>query len=136
MIANAFVTVDGVVQDPGLGGPADDPMAPSVAADAQWIQPIPDSLLDPATIVTVRKSPRIALIATLQLLPGRQRAVFVLRDVLSWPATDVADQRERPAGGGRPPPRRPYGLLVLTVTSTGIAAIAAFGDPDLVSRFR
>lgn len=75
----------------GLGGPADDPMAPTVsAAETRWIQPIPDSMLDPASIVAGRDSLRIALIAALQTLPGRQRAVFVLRDVLGWSASDVA----------------------------------------------
>ncbi|MGW7420218.1 RNA polymerase subunit sigma-70 [Streptomyces sp. NPDC054813] len=74
----------------GLGEPADDPMTPPVAADPQWVQPIPDSMLDPAAIVAARDSLRIALIATLQELPGRQRAVFILRDVLAWPASDVA----------------------------------------------
>jgi RNA polymerase sigma-70 factor, ECF subfamily len=74
----------------GLGGPADDPMTPMEAADALWVQPVPDSMLDPATIVAERDSLRIALIATLQELPGRQRAVFLLRDVLGWPASDVA----------------------------------------------
>ncbi|KPI12550.1 RNA polymerase, sigma-24 subunit, RpoE, ECF subfamily [Actinobacteria bacterium OK006] len=74
----------------GLGGPADDPMNPPMAAEVQWVQPIPDSMLDPAAIVAARDSLRIALIATLQELPGRQRAVFILRDVLAWPAADVA----------------------------------------------
>jgi RNA polymerase sigma-70 factor (ECF subfamily) len=74
----------------GLGGPADDPMNPPMATEAQWVQPIPDSMLDPAAIVTARDSLRITLIATLQQLPGRQRAVFILRDVLAWPTADVA----------------------------------------------
>ncbi|MEU2617764.1 RNA polymerase subunit sigma-70 [Streptomyces sp. NPDC007157] len=74
----------------GLGGPSDDPMTPPMPADSQWVQPVPDSMLDPAAIVTARDSLRIALIATLQELPGRQRAVFLLRDVLAWPASDVA----------------------------------------------
>jgi RNA polymerase sigma-70 factor (ECF subfamily) len=74
----------------GLGGPAEDPMTPPVAAEVQWVEPVPDSMLDPAVIVTARESLRIALIAALQRLPGRQRAVFVLRDVLSWSAADVA----------------------------------------------
>ena len=46
-------------------------------------------MLDPATIVEARDSRRIALIATLQHLPGRQRAVLILRDVLGWPASHV-----------------------------------------------
>jgi RNA polymerase sigma-70 factor (ECF subfamily) len=74
----------------GLGGPADDPLTPPEAADVPWVQPIPDSMLDPAAIVAARDSLRIALIATLQELPGRQRAVLILRDVLAWPASDVA----------------------------------------------
>ncbi|RAG82524.1 RNA polymerase subunit sigma-70 [Streptacidiphilus pinicola] len=74
----------------GLGAPADDPSAPPVAAEARWIQPVPDAMLDPAVIVTERESLRIAMIAALQRLPGRQRAVFLLRDVLAWPAADVA----------------------------------------------
>ncbi|MFC0438001.1 RNA polymerase subunit sigma-70 [Kutzneria buriramensis] len=74
----------------GLGGPVDDPAAVPVTADVAWVQPVPDSVLDPATIVASRDSLRLALIATLQALPGRQRAVFILRDVMSWPASDVA----------------------------------------------
>ncbi len=39
----------------------------------------------------VRDSVRLALIASLQYLPSRQRAVLILRDVLAWPAAEVAD---------------------------------------------
>ncbi len=45
---------------------------------------------DPAVIVTARESLRLALIASLQYLPPRQRAVLVLRDVLEFPAAQVA----------------------------------------------
>jgi RNA polymerase sigma-70 factor (ECF subfamily) len=60
------------------------------------LQPIPDALVtpeeaDPAAIVTARDSLRLALIASLQYLPPRQRAVLLLRDVLAWPAADVAE---------------------------------------------
>jgi RNA polymerase sigma-70 factor (ECF subfamily) len=79
----------------GLGAPADDPMAPAVpAAQTRWIQPIPDSMLDPAAIVAGRDSLRLTLIAALQALPGRQRAVFILRDVLGWSASEVAQVLE------------------------------------------
>jgi RNA polymerase sigma-70 factor (ECF subfamily) len=61
-----------------------------------WLQPIPDTMIsadanDPATIVAARDSVRIALIASLQHLPSRQRAVLILRDVLAWPAAEVAE---------------------------------------------
>jgi RNA polymerase sigma-70 factor (ECF subfamily) len=81
----------------GLGGPADDPDAPPAAAepDVAWLQPIPDALVtpesqDPAAIVAARESLRLALTASLQYLPARQRAVLLLREVLAFPAAEVA----------------------------------------------
>ena len=82
----------------GLGAPGDDPEAPLASArpEVPWLQPIPDALVnagsaDPAEIVTSRQSMRLALIAALQYLPARQRAVLILRDVLSWRAAEVAE---------------------------------------------
>jgi RNA polymerase sigma-70 factor (ECF subfamily) len=46
---------------------------------------------DPAEVVASRQSVRLALIAALQYLPARQRAVLILRDVLRWRAAEVAD---------------------------------------------
>ncbi len=81
----------------GLGGPADpdEPLAPA-GAEIAWIEPFPDVLLDaasadPAAIVTSRQDLRLALIAALQYLPGRQRSVLILRDVLMWRAAEVAE---------------------------------------------
>jgi RNA polymerase sigma-70 factor (ECF subfamily) len=76
----------------GLGGPADDPhVEPESAPDVTWLQIIPDSWVDdPAVVVTSRESLRLALVASLQHLPAEQRAVLLLRDVLAFPAADVA----------------------------------------------
>jgi RNA polymerase sigma-70 factor (ECF subfamily) len=81
----------------GLGAPGDDPDAPPSPAepDVAWLEPIPDRLVtpqseDPATIVASREGLRLALIASLQYLPARQRAVFILREVLAFRATEVA----------------------------------------------
>jgi RNA polymerase sigma-70 factor, ECF subfamily len=76
----------------GLAGPADDPLtAPEPAANVTWLQVIPDSWVDdPAVVVTSRENVRLALVASLQHLPAQQRAVLLLRDVLAFPAADVA----------------------------------------------
>ena len=81
----------------GLGGPAGDPEAPVVAGpEVPWLQPLPDALLaaehdDPAAVAASRAGIRLALVAALQYLSARQRAVLILRDVLEWPAVQVAD---------------------------------------------
>jgi RNA polymerase sigma-70 factor, ECF subfamily len=82
----------------GLGGPGEYPEAPLAAArpEVPWLQPFPDALVsagsgDPAEIVVSRQSMRLALIAALQYLPARQRAVLILRDVLRWRAAEVAE---------------------------------------------
>jgi RNA polymerase sigma-70 factor, ECF subfamily len=81
----------------GLGDPEPDPAARPEPADAavDWLQPAADARLtpesaDPAAVVAARSGLRLALIASLQYLPPRQRAVLVLRDVLAFPAADVA----------------------------------------------
>ncbi|GAA2395963.1 sigma-70 family RNA polymerase sigma factor [Dactylosporangium salmoneum] len=77
----------------GLGAPSDDPEGPvAPPPDVPWLQPLPDRLVggDPASIVTARAGLRLALVAALQYLPPRQRAVLILRDVLRLPAAEVA----------------------------------------------
>ncbi len=63
------------------------------------IEPFPDGLLDdlaaptydPAARYALREGMELALLTAVQLLPGRQRAVLILRDVLGWTAPEVAD---------------------------------------------
>jgi len=81
----------------GLAGPGEDPEAPLAAArpEVPWLQPFPDALLraetaDPASVAASRASVRLALVAAVQYLPPRQRAVLILRDVLAWRASEVA----------------------------------------------
>ncbi len=80
----------------GLGAPSADPGDPLIErGEVAWLEPVPDAMLggprdDPASIVASRASVRLALIAALQHLPPRQRAVLVLRDVLQWRAAEVA----------------------------------------------
>ena len=73
----------------GLGAPSDNPAAPlTPALDIPWLQPFPDARFD----IGVRADMRLALVAAMQVLPPRQRAVLVLREVLDFSAAEVAVQ--------------------------------------------
>ncbi|NED45804.1 RNA polymerase subunit sigma-70 [Amycolatopsis sp. SID8362] len=77
----------------GLGAPSSDPDVRVFGAGAlAWLEPLPDAVLgDPGEVVVRRESVRLALIAALQHLPARQRAAFLLREVLSWSAAEIAE---------------------------------------------
>jgi RNA polymerase sigma-70 factor (TIGR02960 family) len=69
-----------------------------VEGEIPWLQPYPDRLLDevapsedePDAVVVARETIELTYMALIQLLPPRQRAVLVLRDVLEWSAADTA----------------------------------------------
>jgi RNA polymerase sigma-70 factor, ECF subfamily len=102
----------------GLGPPAENPdVTLAVAAiDTLWLQPFPDVVYgarseDPAEIVASRSSLRLALVASLQFLPARQRAVLILRDVLAFPASDVAVMLDMTVAAVKSALQRARGLL-------------------------
>ena len=80
----------------GLGGPAEDAAAPLVAGpEVPWLQPFPTGQAsrpeDPAAVAASRAGIRLAFVAALQYLSARQRALLILRDVMEWPAAEVAE---------------------------------------------
>jgi RNA polymerase sigma-70 factor (TIGR02960 family) len=67
-------------------------------AEVPWLQPYPDHLLnemappqdEPDSVAVARETIELMFIAAMQLLPARQRAAFIARDVLDWSAKETA----------------------------------------------
>ena len=78
-------------------GPSSEPIEANLhtRSETTWIEPIPELQVapegDPAEVTVVRESIRLAFIAALQRLPAKPRAVLILREVLRWEATEVAE---------------------------------------------
>ncbi len=81
--------------DLGPASTAESYLAPGLP-EHSWVQPVPDAWVvpdtgDPAELAEARETIRLAFVAALQLLPPRQRAVLILREVLRWHADEVAE---------------------------------------------
>src|SRR4051794_10982265 len=109
----------------GLGAPSEDPGAPLTPAfDIPWLQPFPDARFDTG----VRADLRLALVAAMQALPPRQRAVLVLREVLEFSAAEVAAQLGTSVAAVNSALQRARDTLA---RSGDLGEVAEPGDPDV-----
>lgn len=71
--------------------PGVQPPEPTRLGEVTWLEPFPDELMDPQARYEQAESISLAFVTAAQLLPPRQLAVLVLRDVLEFRAAEVAD---------------------------------------------
>jgi len=119
---------------------ADTPL-PEPLGEGTWIVPIPDERVmpsggDPAELAESRESIRLAFVAALQHLPPKQRAVLILREVLGWQASEVAELLETSVASVNSALQRARATLEATdVEDTDVSAPMDADQRALLARY-
>ncbi len=108
-------------------------------AEVPWLQPYPDRLLDelatgeaaaPDAVAVSKETIALGYLALIQLLPPRQRAVFVLRDVLGWSAGETASLLELTVAAANSSLQRARETIGRHIGDGGLAAAATEPTDD------
>jgi RNA polymerase sigma-70 factor, ECF subfamily len=124
-------------------------MGPSRATDSftgatlpehVWLQPVPDAAVlpengDPAELAAAKESVRLAFVAALQYLPARQRAVLILREVLRWQASEVAELLETSVASVNSALQRARATMSAREPEEPVAEVVSGDQRELLARY-
>ena len=120
---------------------ADVASMPAPLAETTWVQPIADAQVmpengDPAEVADTRETIRLAFVAALQHLPARQRAVLILREVLRWKASEVAELLGMTTASVNSALQRARATLdTIHADQTGPAEVDGSEEAELLARY-
>jgi RNA polymerase sigma-70 factor, ECF subfamily len=92
-------------------------------------------VVDPAARYALREGMELALLTAIQRLPGRQRAVLILRDVLGWTGPEVADLLETTVAAVNGALQRARATIEDAVPASSARAVRRADDRELLSRY-
>ncbi len=111
---------------------------PTRAGEVAWLEPYPDVLLEgladlapgPEARYEAREAISLAFVTALQLLPPRQRAVLILRDVLGFRAAEVAGMLDPPPPPGSAPEQELAARLARAFESSDVQGVVCLLTHD------
>jgi RNA polymerase sigma-70 factor, ECF subfamily len=122
-------------------GPVSEPTAAklNMRPEATWIEPMSNghvvSEADPADMTEARETVRLALVAALQHLPPKQRAVLILCEVLQWKASEAAELLETSVASVSSALQRARATLASRALSAETPSSACDVDSELLARY-